>query len=145
MSSRQISVGKSSTMIQSTMRMMRWTVGTRSSPEIDSKRKWRSRDDWRSTIPLSNRVSWLGINGKVRIIHINRMNNETRGIVELVLFSLWISSPFYLLLAQPTKPELQQTNQSLIENSRATFICSTKGGNPLPTFHWFINQIRLNE
>jgi len=48
------------------------------------------------------------------------------------------------LLARPTKPELYQSNETLVEDSLALFICSTQGGNPLPTFTWFINQIPLN-
>lgn len=49
-----------------------------------------------------------------------------------------------LLLARPTKPELYQSNETLVENSLALFICTTQGGNPLPTFTWLINQIPIN-
>jgi len=48
------------------------------------------------------------------------------------------------LLARPTKPELYQSNETLVENSLALFICTTHGGNPLPTFTWLINQIPIN-
>lgn len=51
---------------------------------------------------------------------------------------------YYLSLARPTKPELYQTNESLIENTIGLFICTTQGGNPYPTFTWFINQIPIN-
>jgi hypothetical protein len=49
-----------------------------------------------------------------------------------------------LLLARPTKPELYQSNETLIEHSLALFICTTQGGNPSPTFTWLINQIPIN-
>ncbi len=48
------------------------------------------------------------------------------------------------MLARPTKPELYQSNETLVEDSLALFICSTQGGNPIPTFTWFINQIPIN-
>lgn len=49
-----------------------------------------------------------------------------------------------LLLARPSKPELYQSNETLVENGLALFICTTQGGNPLPTFTWLINQIPIN-
>ena len=49
-----------------------------------------------------------------------------------------------LLLARPTKPELYQSNETLIEHSLALFICTTQGGNPSPAFTWLINQIPIN-
>ena len=48
------------------------------------------------------------------------------------------------MLARPTKPVLYQSNETLVEDSSALFICSTQGGNPLPTFTWLINQIPIN-
>ena len=51
---------------------------------------------------------------------------------------------YHLLLARPTKPEIYQSNESLVEHSIGLFICTTQGGNPLPTFTWFINQIPIN-
>ncbi len=48
------------------------------------------------------------------------------------------------MLARPTKPELYQSNETLVENGLALFICTTQGGNPLPTFTWLINQIPIN-
>ncbi len=50
-----------------------------------------------------------------------------------------------MILARPTKPDIQQTNKSLTEHSLGKFLCTTQGGNPLPTFNWLINQIQLNE
>lgn len=55
------------------------------------------------------------------------------------------STFLFLIVARPSKPELQQLNQTLIEFGRGKFVCATKGGNPPPTFQWFINQIRVNE
>ncbi|CAF3337413.1 unnamed protein product [Rotaria sp. Silwood1] len=49
------------------------------------------------------------------------------------------------ILTRPTKPDIQQTNKSLIENTIGKFLCLTQGGNPLPTFSWLINQIKINE
>jgi hypothetical protein len=49
------------------------------------------------------------------------------------------------LLARPTKPELYQSNETLVEKSLALFICTTQGGNPIPTFTWLINQIPIND
>ena len=49
-----------------------------------------------------------------------------------------------LLLARPSKPELYQSNETLVEGSLALFVCTTQGGNPLPTFTWLINQIPIN-
>ncbi|CAF0978283.1 unnamed protein product [Rotaria sordida] len=49
------------------------------------------------------------------------------------------------ILTRPTKPDIQQTNQSLIENNIGKFLCLTQGGNPLPTFNWLINQIKIND
>lgn len=51
---------------------------------------------------------------------------------------------FYYCLARPSKPELYQSNETLVENGLALFICTTQGGNPLPTFTWLINQIPIN-
>ncbi|CAF1385753.1 unnamed protein product [Adineta steineri] len=48
------------------------------------------------------------------------------------------------VLTRPTKPELYQSNETLVEDSLALFICSTEGGNPLPTFTWLINQMPIN-
>ncbi|CAF1643331.1 unnamed protein product [Rotaria magnacalcarata] len=48
------------------------------------------------------------------------------------------------VLTRPTKPELYQSNETLVEDSSALFICSTQGGNPLPTFTWLINQMPIN-
>ncbi|CAF0846546.1 unnamed protein product [Rotaria sp. Silwood1] len=48
------------------------------------------------------------------------------------------------VLTRPTKPELYQSNETLVEDNLALFICSTQGGNPLPTFTWLINQIPIN-
>ncbi|CAF0805722.1 unnamed protein product [Adineta steineri] len=49
------------------------------------------------------------------------------------------------VLTKPTQPDLQQLNASLIENHLGRFLCITQGGNPLPTFHWLINEIKINE
>ncbi|CAF0928865.1 unnamed protein product [Rotaria sordida] len=48
------------------------------------------------------------------------------------------------VLTRPTKPELYQTNETLVEDNLAVFICSTQGGNPSPTYTWLINQIPIN-
>ncbi|UJR23196.1 hypothetical protein I4U23_026215 [Adineta vaga] len=48
------------------------------------------------------------------------------------------------VLTRPTKPELYQSNETLIEGSLALFICTTQGGNPSPTFTWLINQKPIN-
>ncbi|UJR25722.1 hypothetical protein I4U23_007074 [Adineta vaga] len=49
------------------------------------------------------------------------------------------------ILTRPSQPDLQQTNRSLVENQVGRFSCKTKGGNPLPTFHWLLNDMKLNE
>ncbi|CAF4900498.1 unnamed protein product, partial [Rotaria sp. Silwood2] len=59
----------------------------------------------------------------------------------------FLTVPSFLILikTRPTKPDIQQTNKSLIENNIGKFLCITQGGNPLPTFNWLINQIKINE
>ncbi|CAF1149692.1 unnamed protein product [Adineta ricciae] len=49
------------------------------------------------------------------------------------------------VLTRPSQPDLQQTNRSLVEHQIGRFLCVTKGGNPLPTFQWLLNDIQLNE
>jgi hypothetical protein len=62
----------------------------------------------------------------------------------IIFFFFFLSYCVLLLLARPTKPELYQSNETLVENSLALFICTTQGGNPSPTFTWLINQIPIN-
>ena len=49
------------------------------------------------------------------------------------------------ILAQPTKPDIQQIDESLRENSSGKFHCITYGGNPPPRFIWLINQMKINQ
>ncbi|CAF0743366.1 unnamed protein product [Didymodactylos carnosus] len=49
------------------------------------------------------------------------------------------------VLTRPSLPKLHQTNEILTEKSIAQFLCSTVGGNPSPTFSWYLNQNVINE
>ena len=55
------------------------------------------------------------------------------------------SPMLFFFVARPSKPDLYQYNETLVESALALFVCSSHGGNPSPMFTWSINQMPINE